>query len=369
MADTADAVVIGAGVIGSSVALELARSGRDVLVVDKGPGPGTGSTAASSACVRFHYSTWEGVVTSWEAKHAWERWADHLGAIDPIGMADYVRTGVLVLDFPGFKADRVVGLYNKIGIPVEELSPDEIRSRFPGLDTGRYFPPKSLADDGFWSDASGELCAWYTPEGGFVNDPQLSAHNLMHAAAVHGATPVYNVAVAEIARGGGRVESVRLSDGTRVSTPLVVNAAGPHSAVVNDLAGVLDEFRIRTRPLRQEVHHVDGSGLNGELTGLPMVADGDLGTYFRRHAGGSLLIGGQEPECDELVWLDDPERYDANPTAPAFDAQVTRVGRRLTALQVPPRPRGIVGVYDVSDDWIPVYDRTSVDGYYVAIGT
>ena len=47
------AVVIGAGVIGSSVALELARGGYDVVVVDKGPGAGTGSTSASSAIIRF----------------------------------------------------------------------------------------------------------------------------------------------------------------------------------------------------------------------------------------------------------------------------------------------------------------------------
>ncbi len=36
---------------------------------------------------------------------------------------------------------------------------------------------------------------------------------------------------------------------------------------------------------------------------------------------------------------------------------------------MPPRPRGIVGVYDVTDDWIPIYDRTDLPGFYVAIGT
>ena len=67
-----DAVVIGAGVIGSGVALELPRSGREVLVVDKGRGPGLGSTSASSSIVRFNYSTGVGVATSWEAKHCWQ---------------------------------------------------------------------------------------------------------------------------------------------------------------------------------------------------------------------------------------------------------------------------------------------------------
>src|SRR3954452_2816761 len=167
MPETADVVVIGAGVIGSSVALELARSGRDVLVVDKGPGPGTGSTSASSACVRFHYSTWEGVATSWEAKRGWETWADHLGAADPAGLARYVRTGVLVLDFPGFDSAKVRQLYDRGGIPYDVLTAEQIAARFPSLDTGRYFPPKPLTDEGFWADPSGTVSGFWTPEGGY----------------------------------------------------------------------------------------------------------------------------------------------------------------------------------------------------------
>jgi glycine/D-amino acid oxidase-like deaminating enzyme len=51
-----------------------------------------------------------------------------------------------------------------------------------------------------------------------------------------------------------------------------------------------------------------------------------------------------------------------------WEAQATRLARRMD-VGVPPRPKGIVGVYDVSDDWIPIYDRTSLGGFYVAIGT
>ncbi|MEI8241056.1 MAG: FAD-dependent oxidoreductase, partial [Actinomycetota bacterium] len=62
MSERADAVVIGAGVIGSSVALELARGGRKVIVVDKGPSAGAGSTSSSSAIIRFCYSTPDAVL-------------------------------------------------------------------------------------------------------------------------------------------------------------------------------------------------------------------------------------------------------------------------------------------------------------------
>ena len=68
----ADAVVIGAGVIGSAVGLELARGGRSVVCVDKGPAPGAGSTSASSSIIRFNYSTLDAVLTAWEAAPSWE---------------------------------------------------------------------------------------------------------------------------------------------------------------------------------------------------------------------------------------------------------------------------------------------------------
>src|SRR6476469_5310494 len=127
MSRTADVVIIGAGIVGSSIAHALISTGRSVLVLDKGPGPGTGSTSASTAVVRFHYSTLTGVATAWESKFGWESWADHLGHHDPAGLARYHRTGALVLDDPGFPAQRVVELYERVGIPVEVLTPQQIR--------------------------------------------------------------------------------------------------------------------------------------------------------------------------------------------------------------------------------------------------
>ena len=73
-----DAVVIGAGVIGCSVALELARSGRSVVVVDPRSGPGYGSTSASSAIVRYHYDHVPETALAWEAGHRWMEWERYL---------------------------------------------------------------------------------------------------------------------------------------------------------------------------------------------------------------------------------------------------------------------------------------------------
>jgi sarcosine oxidase, subunit beta len=364
----ADVVVIGAGVVGCSIALQLARAGFAVVVLDRNGAVGAGSTSASSAVVRFHYSTRAGVVAAWESKFSWECWGDFLGHDDPAGLARYIRTGGLVLESPVFAMDRVTGLFTDVGIPFEVLSAAELSERFPGLDTGRYYPPRALDDDRFWDDAAGEVGALWTPDGGYIHDPQLATHNLAHAAQQEGARLMLATTVAGIRTSRGRVTGVRTSDGTEIGATIVVNAAGPHSGRLNEMAGVQAEFAISTRPLRQEVHHI-APAPGQSLSGLTHVSDCDLGTYFRPEPGGGLLVGGQEPECDPMHWLDDPDDYNPAVTTAVFDAQVTRLARRVPDVRVPTRPTGIAGIYDVSDDWIPIYDRTSLRGYYVAIGT
>src|SRR5690242_1123276 len=94
----ADVVVVGAGIVGAGTAFELAKTGRSVVVVDKASGPGQGSTSASSAVIRFNYSTWDGIALSWESKHCWEKWSDHLEGDDDAGMAKFHRVGKVFLD-------------------------------------------------------------------------------------------------------------------------------------------------------------------------------------------------------------------------------------------------------------------------------
>jgi glycine/D-amino acid oxidase-like deaminating enzyme len=70
----AKAIVIGAGVIGCSIAYEMASKGYEVIAVDKAQGPGQGSTSASSAVVRFNYSTLDSVALAWESFHCWKKY-------------------------------------------------------------------------------------------------------------------------------------------------------------------------------------------------------------------------------------------------------------------------------------------------------
>ncbi|GCD93697.1 NAD(P)/FAD-dependent oxidoreductase [Embleya hyalina] len=364
-----DVVVIGAGVMGSSIALELARAGRRVTVVDKAGGVGLGSTGASSAIVRFNFSTHAGVAASWEALFCWRAWPEHLGCevADPVR---FERCGLALLDVDAAPRGAYLPLFDAVGVPYEEWDADTLAARIPGLDTGRYWPPRRLDDEGFWAPATGTLGAVFTPDAGYVSDPQLAAQNLAAAAKRHGAEFRFRRTVTAIESTAGRVRTVVLDDGSRLACATVVNAAGPWSGRVNELAGVGADFTIGVRPLRQEVEYLRApDGYNPEGAAGVAVADLDLGVYLRGEVGGGLLVGGTEPECDPLQWLDDPDQANPNPTRAVFEAQVTRAARRLSGLTVPNRARGVVGVYDVADDWTPIYDRTELDGYFVAMGT
>jgi len=369
MTGAARPVVIGGGVIGCSIAQALALRGMRPLVLDRGPSAGAGSTSASSAVVRFSYSTIDAVRLSWESKLQWDRWPELIGVPDESGYARLITTGLLVLEAPSTPLAAVREHFDVVGVPYEHLDATELAARFPDLDLGRFGPPKRVDDPEFWDDATGDpLSAYLTPDAGFVDDPALAAHNLMVAAEANGAEFRFRTQVIGMRIEGDRIVAVATGDGEEIPASIVVNAAGPHSSVVNRIAG-LPSAGVSTRALRQEVHLLPAPPRFRLADGGVAVSDSDLGTYFRPHLAGGLMIGGLEPECDPLEWVDDPDSFDEYPTAVGWEAQTTRAARRLTSLGVPPSPAGLAALYDVSDDWMPIYDRSDLDGFYLAIGT
>ena len=178
----------------------------------------------------------------------------------------------------------------------------------------------------------------------------------------------FATAVSGVEQAAGRVRGVTLDDGTTVTAPVVVNVAGPHSHVINRMAGVYESMNIKTRALRHEVHHAPGpADFDYSRDGFN-VADDDNGIYFRPETGNHILVGSTDPRCDPQEWVD-PDDYDRRLSAGQWEAQVLRLSRRLPSVGVPHAPKGVVDLYDVSDDWIPIYDRTDLGGFYVAIGT
>jgi sarcosine oxidase subunit beta len=364
------AVVIGAGVIGSAIGLELARDGWDVTILERGSGVGHGSTAASSAVIRFTYSTHAGTAMAYESAEWWRTWSDYVQLPEHTPLARFIQCGMVFFDDPSGAARGSIAMLNEVGVRYEWWSLDQLRSRMPHFAIGSWFPPSTLDDPSFSAAPKTDLGgAIYTPEAGYVTDPQLAAQNLADAAIAAGATVRLRSQVVGIANESGRVQGVHLSSGELVLADVVVNAAGPHSAILNSLAGVLKDMQVTTRPLRQQVAHVVvPEGVNFSVDHHPVTADIDGGIYFRPD-GEALLVGGVEAECDPLVWLEDPDEVDLGLDGSEWDTHVYRLARRIPALGVPLQRRGVVGVYDVSDDWMPILDRSSLDGYYMAVGS
>jgi sarcosine oxidase subunit beta len=364
-----DAIIIGAGVIGAAIAFELAKKGYQTLNVDKLPSAGYGSTSGSCAVIRLHYSTPDGVATAREGYYYWVNWPEYLQVADELGLANYINTGCLVIKTELNKyLKNVMSSLDDLGVAYEELDIEGIRKKVPFLDTRKYFPVKRPDDSDFGEPTGSTVAgALFVPESGYISDPQLSTHNLQRAAEAKGGAFMYNAEVVDIFKKDGRVAGIQLQDGTRIDAPIVVNVAGPHSYLINRMAGVEDGMKIKTRALRQEVCHVPApDGIDYQKEGT-IISDGDIGCYSRPEAGNHILVGSEDPECDEREWVD-PDNYNKNFTR-QWTTQAMREAQRIEGLRVPNQMQGVVDLYDVSDDWIPIYDKSDLPGFYMAVGT
>ena len=369
---TADAIIVGAGVIGSAVAFELAKRGYKTLNIDKLPTSGYGSTSNSCAIVRAHYSTWDGVAMAYEGFFYWDDWDDYIGVKDDRGMIKYMKTGSILFKLEGEDhSSKCLKLFKEIGVEHEIWDQEKLKEMIPIYSHDQYDgTTRPDEDDHFW-DKTGKKIegAVYTPGSGYVSDPQLTSHNLQVAAEANGGEFLFNSEITEIRQQNGRVAGVTLKSGEQIDSPIIVNVAGPHSFVINRMADVEKEMNIKTRALRHEVHHVPSpEGYDFEKDGFH-TSDGDNSIYFRPETGNTILIGSEDPLCDPKEWIADPDNYNQQVTESQWKAQVYRCARRIPQLKIPSRTSGVVDLYDVSDDWLPIYDKSSLEGFYMAIGS
>lgn len=370
MTEKYDAIIIGAGIIGVSIAFELAKKGYKTLNVDKLNAAGAGSTINTCAIIRTHYSTLEGTAMAYESYLHWKEWEDYLGVEDERGYAIFHETGFLILVGKNRDISGILEHHRTLGIPFEEWDLQTLQERAPYLDVKSYYPPRR-PDDEHFGESSGETLtgAVFVPSGGYINDPQLSVHNVQRAAEANGATFRFKAEVAEIRQTGGRVEGITLQGGEEIDAPVIVNAAGPHSFVINRMAGIEESMKIKTRALRHEVHFVPPPDSYDIEKHGHVISDDDIAGYARPETGGQLLVGSQDPECDPKEWVDDPDNYNREMTNDQWQAQVLRLAQRITNLPIPGQAKGIVDLYDVTDDWIPIYDKSDLGGFYMAVGT
>ena len=364
-----DAVVIGAGIIGASITLELTRNGRRTLCIDKLPAAGYGSTSSSCAIVRVHYSTLSGTALAYDSYFDWKSWRSHLNLQESEEVAIFHETGCLVMKTRENNfLEKVISNAKTLNIPFEEWDAENIKNRLPTYNLKRFSPPCLQHEPQFGQPTYGDIeKAIFFSTAGFVNDPQFATKNIQLAAERMGARFCFKKEVVQINSRKSQITDIVLDDGVKITTPVVVNVTGPHSSVINKMANADYDMRITTKPLRQEVAYVPAPDQYNLESSNFVISDNDIGIYCRPESGGNLLIGSEDPVCDEPEYVD-ADSFDRNLSFQS-QTQVMRYAQRMTDLGVPNSIKGIVDLYDVTEDWLPIYDCSAIKGFYMACGT
>jgi sarcosine oxidase subunit beta len=317
MPESADVVIIGAGIVGSSIAFHLTEAGvKNVLLIERETRQGLGSTGKSMGGVRAQFATDVNIRMSLYSIPFLNRFEEvtgqpsgykphgYLFMATTDGHIDYLRTN--------FARQQALGLKN-----IQWLQPGDIRKVLPQL----------RSDD----IIGGTFC----PTDGFV-DPNSVMTGFMARAAEQGATLWRGVEVTGIDVEHGEIAGVKTSNGS-VSTRTVVNAAGPWAAGVARMAGA----ELPIKPLRRML--VPTEPFPGLPEHLPMIIDMSTGWHFRPEGVG-LLMAWADPEQQPGFRTD----FD-----PAFIEKIlTYAANRVPCfaeLAVNPR-RCWAGMYEMSPD-------------------
>jgi sarcosine oxidase subunit beta len=298
MVETADVIVVGAGVQGASLAFHLARRGIRTIVVERAT-VAAGATGRSSGLVRMHYDLIADARLAW-ASYGWFRdWAERVG-----GDCGFTRTGFLQIVGPDYAATlrANVAAQQAIGVPTSVLSADEIRRLAPAF----------AIDD--------EESAAYEPESGYA-DPAATATGFLRAARDLGARLVQGAEVTAIPVVGGAVTGVETTRGS-FSAPVVVNAAGGWAARVAALVGL----EIPVTVWRHDTAYLGAP--SSVPVPFPVVIDDANSMYFRPEGSELVLVGLEDAnETDGS-----PDRETASAAADFRDRATERIVRRVPGL-------------------------------------
>ncbi len=318
MTETADVVIIGSGIVGSSVAYHLAQAGcTNVLVIEREAHQGKGSTGKSMGGVRAQFSTPVNIQMSKYSIDFFAKFDEVVGH-----PADYRAHGYLFCatnenHLAYLKANRE--RQNALGVTnVEWVTAEDVSKMVPQL----------RVDD----ILGGTFC----PTDGFV-DPHSVMMGFMLNAREKGVRLWLDTKVSGIeVEGGTRISGVQTSRGF-VSTQVVVNAAGPWAAEVAKMAGA----ELPVEPLRRQL--VPTEPFDQLPKRFPMVIDMSTGFHFRREGKGILLAWNDTQETPGF-------KTDFDPTF--VEKILTHAASRVPVLaeaEVNPR-RAWAGLYEMTPD-------------------
>lgn len=340
---TASVVIIGAGVMGASIAFHLAERGIEDIVIVERDTPGSGSTSKAAGGVRCQFSDEVNIALATRSLGVLRNFEAEFG-ID----IDLVSNGYLFLldsaaDAAAFAAN--VGLQQRMGLDSQMLSVAEVTELAPYIDT-----------DGLVAGA-------FNPDDGHCT-PEAVVSGYINAARDLGVQVLKNCEVTGFESTGGatsgerRVTAVITSKG-RIECAQAVCAAGAWSGLIGEAAGV----DLPVRPLRREImvsEPVDEAALGIDLARMPFTID--FSTSFYVHPEGPGLLFGCPDEAD--VWeFDDKRSPDWLPTLAEL------IETRAPGLGDVEAKRGWAGLYEMTPDHNALIgEAEELSGFFYACG-
>jgi len=333
MSEAWDAIVIGAGVAGASIAYHLSLRGLKPLLIEADH-IGAGATGRSSGLVRMHYDVEEEARLAWASYAYFSGWSDRVG-----GSCGFTRTGFLQIVPPEHNESlrANVAMHQRIGIPSKVLSAEEVQDLVPVFSTEDF-----------------EFAA-YEPGSGYA-DPAATTTSLVEAARGLGARLIQGCKVVGIRVSGGKVVGVTSTLGDH-DAPVIVNCAGPWAGEVAKLAGV-------SLPLDTWTHDVMLVQRPPQVASHPAVIDDALTMYFRPETGGLTLLA-----------LEDCNRFGEAPDRPLegvskgfVERAVERICRRIPGMEKAAVQSTYCGRDGLSPDQHPLLGPSGPQGFFLACG-
>jgi len=262
MRKKADAIIIGGGIIGMSVAFHLAREKYgQIVLLEKELFPGAGSTSKAAGGIRAQFSTKINVQMSMLSEKLFRRFKEDTGQealYDQVGYMFLLQSDAEIKQFT-----QNYELQKSLGLNVEFLQPDDIP---------QYAPHISL---------EGIRLATYCPDDG-LGDPHEFLSGYEKAARRMGVEFEFEAEVTAINTNSGKITGVDTKKG-HIDTPLVINCAGPQAGIIGKMIGV----DIPVQPIRRQI--VTTGELDFVKPSFPMVVDVKSGLYCHKESKGMLL--------------------------------------------------------------------------------
>lgn len=329
----AQIVVIGGGVMGASTAYHLALRGcSDVLLLEQQPFFGLGATGRCAGGIRYQFSTEINVRLSQLSLPMLIRFEEETGQAIDLRWCGYLFLLTTHEDVEKFRYN--VAMQNRLGVPTEWLSAEEVGRLVPLMKTSDVLAGTFHAGDG-------------------LADPNGVVAGYIAAGRRLGVTALTDVAVTGIETEHGQIRAVQTTAG-RISCKTVVNAAGPWSAVVSQMAGIpLPLTAIRRQMLTT-------TRIPELPIDFPFVIDFARSLYFHREGEG-ILTGMSNP--------DEPPSFNENVDEEWEMTHMDAAIDRLPILARAGRLSGWAGLYEVTPDAHPVIGHVpELGGYYLITG-